>query len=69
MVVFPIRQTTIMVLWGVGVLEWFGARSGIDRAQVLRLQEDKAYLITEAQTDLGYAPLAFNVGLDRIYGG
>lgn len=58
-----------LVLWGVGVLGWFGVRSGVDRSQVLRLQEDKVYSIAAAQADLGYAPLAFAAGLDRIYGG
>ena len=56
-----------LVLWGLAILGWFGLGTGIGRSQVLRLQEDKDYSIASAQSDLGYAPLAFAAGLARIY--
>ena len=58
-----------MALWGVAMARRIGLFAGIDRAQILRLQEDKAYSIEEASADLDYAPVAFATGLNRIYGG
>lgn len=58
-----------LVLWGVTAVQKLGMRLGIDRAQILRLQEDKTYSIAETSSDLGYKPLAFAAGLNRIYGG
>ena len=56
-----------LVLWGLAILGWFGLGTGIGRSQVLRLQEEKDHSIAAAQSDLGYAPLAFAAGLARIY--
>ena len=66
---FKIHLPLWLVLCGLGAARGMGLRPAVDRAQVLRLQEDKAYSIVEAQTDLAYVPLAFAAGLNRIYGG
>jgi nucleoside-diphosphate-sugar epimerase len=66
---FKIHLPLWLVLCGLGAARGLGLRPAVDRAQVLRLQEDKAYSIAEAQTDLAYVPLAFAAGLNRIYGG
>ena len=61
----------IPVRLALGVLRLLarvGIRAGIDREQVLRLQEDKAFSIEPARNELGYAPLGFSEGLARIYG-
>ena len=42
-------------------------RPGIDREQVMRLQEDKTASIEAAVRDFNFAPLSFNDALARIY--
>ncbi len=44
-----------------------GLRPGIDREQVMRLQEDKTASIEAAVRDFNFAPLSFNDALARIY--
>ena len=58
-----------LALWGAWLTECVGLRTGIEREQILRLQEDKAHSIEAARADLGYRPLALAEGLAEIYGG
>lgn len=58
-----------LALWGAWLTECVGLRTGIEREQILRLQEDKAHSIDAARADLDYRPLAFAEGLAEIYGG
>ena len=64
---FKVHLPLWIALGAVGAMRCLGMRPAIDRAQILRLQEDKVYSIAEAQTDLGYAPVSFSAGLSRIY--
>lgn len=57
-----------LILAGMRLLAGLGLRLGIEREQILRLQEDKAVSIEAARADLGYQPLALAEGLARIYG-
>jgi nucleoside-diphosphate-sugar epimerase len=56
-----------LALAGIEVLKRLGL--GLEGEQILRLQEDKVFSIEEARRDLGYEPLSFAEGLERIYGG
>ena len=57
-----------LALAGLWCLQKAGVEMGVDREQICRLQEDKAFSIAAGQADLGYSPLTFAEGLARIYG-
>lgn len=58
-----------LVLWGGWLSKGVGIRTGIEREQILRLQEDKAHSIEATRVALDYRPLSFAEGLAEIYGG
>ena len=45
-----------------------GFRLPVDSEQIMRLQEDKQYDITDARRDLGFSPSNFEDGIRRMAG-
>jgi len=50
----------------IGVLREWGVRLPVDSEQIMRLQEDKRYDIADARRELGFNPLCFKEGLQRL---
>lgn len=63
-----LRLPVGLALAGLWCLQRAGLKGGIDEEQIRRLQEDKIFSIAAAQADLGYAPVEFAEGLERVYG-
>jgi len=50
----------------IGVLREWGIRLPVDSEQIMRLQEDKRYDTADARRELGFNPLCFKEGLQRL---
>ena len=60
------HQAALAGLWCAGKVG-VGAHFPVTAEQLRRLQEDKAFPISEARADFGYLPLAFKEALRQIY--